>query len=403
MKLHAVYVLDAVRTPIGRYRGALTSVRSDDLAAHTISSLLGRNEAAAPLLDQVVFGATNQAGEDNRNVARMASLIAGLPYEIPGVTVNRLCGSGLEAINDAARMIAIGEATVVLAGGVENMTRAPFSMPKASEPFDRSPPTVFDTTLGWRYPNPRMAARFDLISMGETAENIAEKYGISREDQDQFALESHRRACAAWALGAFDREVVSVPIPPKKKGEIGEFFSQDEGPRSDSSLEKLSRLPAAFRKGGSVTAGNSSSLNDGAAAVLLASEEVVRTYQLTPLARIVVAATAGVHPNFMGEGPIPATRKALERAGWKASELDLIELNEAFAAQSLACIRSLEFDPARVNVHGGAIALGHPIGASGARIVATLIHAMQTRQANRGLASLCIGVGQGIATLFERT
>jgi 3-oxoadipyl-CoA thiolase len=402
MTLRAVYVLDALRTPIGRYRGALAAVRPDDLAALTLSALLERNQGAAPLLDQVVLGATNQAGEDNRNVARMASLIAGLPYEVPGVTVNRLCGSGLEAINDAARMIAVGEATVAIAGGVESMTRAPFSMPKASEAFDRTPPPVYDTTLGWRYPNPRMAARFELISMGETADNVAEKYQISREDQDAFALESHRRACAAWEAGAFAPEVIPVPLASKKKGEPAEFLARDEGPRADSSLEKLARLPAAFRKGGSVTAGNSSTLNDGAAAVLLASEETVRAHNLTPLARIVTAATAGVDPSYMGEGPIPATRKALTRAGLQASDLDLIELNEAFAAQSLACIRALELDPARVNVNGGAIALGHPIGASGARIVATLVHAMKARNARRGLASLCIGVGQGIATLFER-
>jgi acetyl-CoA acetyltransferase family protein len=282
------------------------------------------------------------------------------------------------------------------------MTRAPFSMPKASEAFDRTPPPVYDTTLGWRYPNPRMAARFELISMGETADNVAEKYQISREDQDAFALESHRRACAAWEAGAFAPEVIPVPLASKKKGEPAEFLARDEGPRADSSLEKLARLPAAFRKGGSVTAGNSSTLNDGAAAVLLASEETVRAHNLTPLARIVTAATAGVDPSYMGEGPIPATRKALTRAGLQASDLDLIELNEAFAAQSLACIRALELDPARVNVNGGAIALGHPIGASGARIVATLVHAMKARNARRGLASLCIGVGQGIATLFER-
>jgi acetyl-CoA acyltransferase len=373
MTLRAVYVLDALRTPIGRYRGALAAVRPDDLAALTLAALLERNQGAAPLLDQVVLGATNQAGEDNRNVARMASLIAGLPYDVPGVTVNRLCGSGLEAINDAARMIAVGEATVAIAGGVESMTRAPFSMPKASEAFDRTPPPVYDTTLGWRYPNPRMAARFELISMGETAENVAEKYRISREDQDAFALESHRRACAAWEAEAFASEVIPVPLPLKKKGDPPEVLARDEGPRADSSLEKLARLPAAFRKGGSVTAGNSSTLNDGAAAVLLASEETVRAHNLTPLARIVTAATAGVDPNYMGEGPIPATRKALARAGLQTSDLDLIELNEAFAAQSLACIRALELDPARVNVNGGAIALGHPIGASGARIVATLV------------------------------
>jgi acetyl-CoA acyltransferase len=402
MTLRTVYVLDALRTPIGRYRGALASIRPDDLAALTLTALVQRNPDAMACLDQVVFGATNQAGEDNRNVARMAVLLAGLPYEVPAVTVNRLCGSGLEAVNDAARMIAVGEATVAVAGGVESMTRAPFSMPKASEAFDRNPPPLYDTTLGWRYPNPRMVERFELLSMGETAENVAEKYAIRREDQDRFALESHRRACAAWEAGAFAREVIPVPLPPKKKGDPAEPFLRDEGPRADSSLEKLARLPATFRKGGSVTAGNSSPLNDGAAAVLLASEEVVRARNLVPLARVVAAATAGIEPNYMGEGPIPATRKALARAGLRVQDLDLIELNEAFAAQSLACVRALELDPARVNVHGGAIALGHPIGASGARIVATLVHAMKARDARLGLASLCIGVGQGIATIFER-
>jgi 3-oxoadipyl-CoA thiolase len=394
-----VYVVDAVRTPIAKYRGALAEVRPDDLAAHVLRALLDRAPALAGELGEVVFGATNQAGEDNRNVARMASLLAGLPYEIPAVTVNRLCGSGLEAVNRAAMAIALGDCEVAVGGGVESMTRAPFTMPKATEAFDRTPPPIYDTTIGWRYPNPKMAARFPLDSMGETAENVAQKHGITRESQDQFALESQRRAVAAWKAGAFAQEIVPVALPAKK-GKEPEIFARDEGPREDTTLEKLAKLPAVFRKGGSVTAGNSSPINDGAAAVLLASEEAVARAGLRPIARVVAFATAGVEPNTMGEGPIPATRKVLSRAGWTVNDLDRIELNEAFAAQALACIRALELDPSKVNPSGGAIALGHPIGSSGARLVATLLHGLRGGQ--RGLASLCIGVGQGISTLFER-
>ena len=397
--LRPVYVIDAVRTPIGRYAGSLAGVRPDDLAAHVIAALAKRAPDLAALLDQVVLGATNQAGEDNRNVARMAALIAGLPYEVPGVTVNRLCGSGLEAVADAARMIAVGEATVAIAGGVESMTRAPFTMPKPAAAFDRTPPPVYDTTLGWRYPNPRMAARFELQSMGQTAENVAAKWGITRADQDAFALESHRRAAAAWAAGDFAGEVVPVPIA--RKGEP-DAFARDESIRADASLEALAKLKPVFKQGGSVTAGNSSPLNDGAAALLLASEEAVQKSGREPLARIVASQTAGVEPNLMGEGPIPAVRRLLERTGTAVADLDLVELNEAFAAQALACIRGLELDPARVNVRGGAIALGHPIGSSGARIACTLLHAMRARRARTGVAALCIGVGQGIAMLFER-
>jgi acetyl-CoA acyltransferase len=398
MLARPVYIVDAVRTPIGRYRGALAEVRPDDLAAHVLRAVLDRAPSLAGELGEVVFGATNQAGEDNRNVARMAVLLAGLPYEVPGVTVNRLCGSGLEAVNRAAMAIALGDAEVVVAGGVESMTRAPFSMPKTAEAFDRNPPPIYDTTIGWRYPNPKMAARFPLDSMGETAENVAQKYNVTRDAQDAFALESQKRASAAWAAGAFAKEVVAVPV---KKGKVEELFSRDESPRDDTTIEKLAKLQPVFRKGGSVTAGNSSPINDGAAAVLLASEDAVKRSGLQPLARVAAFAVAGVEPNTMGEGPIPATKKALGRAGWKIADLDLVELNEAFAAQALACIRSLELDPARVNVNGGAIALGHPIGSSGARLVATLTHAMRARNAKRGLASLCIGVGQGISTLFE--
>ncbi|MDI1451818.1 acetyl-CoA C-acyltransferase [Polyangium sp. 6x1] len=395
-----VYVVDAVRTPIGRYAGGLAGVRPDDLAAHVVSALVKRNEALSTRLDHVVFGATNQAGEDNRNVARMALLLAGLPYEVPAVTVNRLCGSGLEAVADAARMIAVGEASCAIAGGVESMTRAPFTMPKQASAFDRTPPPVYDTTLGWRYENPRMKARFPLISMGETAENVAEKYGISREDQDRFAVESQRRAAEAWKSGAFAAEVAAVPIPQKKGDPV--LVDRDESVREGTTLEALAKLPAVFKKGGSVTAGNSSPINDGASALLLASAEVVAQTGVTPLARVLGSQTAGVDPSFMGEGPIPAVRKLFARAGLKASDVDLVELNEAFAAQSLACVRALELDPSRVNVNGGAIALGHPIGSSGARIACTLVHAMKAREKKLGLASLCIGVGQGIAALFEK-
>ncbi len=380
--LRSVYLVDAVRTPIGRYGGGLAAVRPDDLAAGVLSAILKRNEALAPAIDHVVMGATNQAGEDNRNVARMALLLAGMPYEVPAVTVNRLCGSGLEAIADAARMIAVGEADAALAGGVESMTRAPFTMPKAAERFDRTPPPVYDTTLGWRYPNPKMAARFELISMGETAENVAVKWGISRDDQDRFALGSHTRAAAAWEKGAFAAEIAPVAIPSKKGDPT--LVDRDESVRADSTLDALARLKPVFRKDGTVTAGNSSPINDGAAAVMLASEEVVARAGLT------------------GEGPIPAVKKLLARAGKTVADVDLVELNEAFAAQSLACIRGLELDPEKVNVNGGAIALGHPIGCSGARIVATLAHAMRARGARTGIAALCIGVGQGIATLLER-
>lgn len=398
--LRPVFVVDAVRTAIGKYAGGLATVRPDDMAAHVISALCERQSDVTARLDQVIFGATNQAGEDNRNVARMASLIAGLPYEVPGVTVNRLCGSGLEAVADAARMIAVGEAECAIGGGVESMTRAPFSMPKQPERFDRRAPTVYDTTLGWRYPNPRMKERFELISMGETAENVAKKHGIKREDQDQFAVESQRKAAAAWDEGAFADEVVPVTVPQRKGDPL--VVDRDESMRPDTSLEKLAKLKPVFRQGGSVTAGNSSPINDGAAALVLASEDVVKQTGVTPLARIVATSTAGVDPSLMGEGPIPATKKLLARTGLRVPNLDLIELNEAFAAQSLACIRGLELDPSKVNVRGGALALGHPIGCSGARIAVTLLHGMKARQAKLGLASLCIGVGQGIATLFER-
>ena len=399
--LREAFLVDAVRTPIARYKGALAGVRPDDLAAHVLAALVGRNPAAGAALDQVVFGATNQAGEDNRNVARMALLAAGLPFEVPAVTVNRLCGSGLEAVCDAVRRVATGDADVVVAGGVESMTRAPFAFGKTDEAFSRTPPRVFDTTLGWRFENPRLSARFPLLSMGETAEEVATKWGIGREEQDAFAMASQRKAGAAVEAGAFEREIAPVPLPQKKGDPL--LFAKDESPRPDVTMEGLAKLPPAFRKGGTVTAGNSSPLNDGASAVLVASEDAVKAHGLTPLARVVAQATAGVHPSLMGEGPIPAGKKALARAGWKSGDLDLVELNEAFAAQSIACIRGLELDPGRVNVRGGAIALGHPIGSSGARILGTLLWAMKANGAHRGMAALCIGVGQGIAMLVERT
>jgi acetyl-CoA acyltransferase len=400
--LREVFLVDAVRTPIGRYRGALASVRPDDLAAHVLVALGRRNPALYEKLDQVSFGATNQAGEDNRDVARMAVLLAGLPFEVPAVTLNRLCGSGLEAVSDAVRRVATGDADVAVGGGVESMTRAPFVFGKTDEAFARTPPKVFDTTLGWRFENPKMAERFPLLSMGETAEEVATKWKISREEQDAFALASQKKAAAAVEAGAFDREIATVPVPQKGKGAAPVLVAKDESPRGDTTLEALAKLPTAFRKGGTVTAGNSSPLNDGAAAVLVASGDVVRAHGLEPLARVVSHATAGVHPNTMGEGPIPAGTKALARAGWKANDLDLVELNEAFAAQAIACIRGLELNPERVNVNGGAIALGHPIGASGARILGTLAWAMKSRGAKRGMAALCIGVGQGIAMVVER-
>jgi acetyl-CoA acyltransferase len=400
-RLAAAYLVDAVRTPIGRYKGGLATVRPDDLAAHVTAALGQRSPRVAARLDQVIFGATNQAGEDNRNVARMAVLLSGLPYEVPGVTVNRLCGSGLEAVTDAVMRVWTGDSEVAIAGGVESMTRAPFAMRKAEEAFDRRAPQVFDTTLGWRFENPKMAARFALQSMGETAENVADKWKIDRRAQDEFALGSQKKATLAIERGDFDAEIVPVPVP-QKKGEPT-MLAKDESPRKDATLDALLALPPVFRKGGTVTAGNSSPLNDGASAVLVVSEAVVREEKLEPLARVVAFATAGVDPNMMGEGPIPAGTRALKRAEWSAKDLDVVELNEAFASQSIACIRGLSLDPERVNPQGGAIALGHPIGSSGCRVLVTLAHAMKRRGLRRGMAALCIGVGQGIAMLLERS
>jgi len=400
--LRPAYIVDAVRTPIGRFRGGLASVRPDDLAAHVVRELVRRSGSLGERVDHLVFGATNQAGEDNRNVARMAGLLAGLPYEVPAVTVNRLCGSGLEAVVDAAMRVFTGDADAVIAGGVESMTRAPFAFRKPEEAFTRAFPTVFDTTIGWRFENPKLAERFPLQSMGETAENVAEKWKIGREEQDAFAVLSQSKADAAVRANAFDAELVPLDVVgPGKKGETVRF-AKDESPRADTTLASLAKLAPAFRKGGTVTAGNSSPVNDGASGLLIVSEPFLRDAKVEPLARIVAFATRGVEPNLMGEGPIPATKAALARAGWTVSDLDLVELNEAFAAQSIACLRGLDLDPNIVNVNGGAIALGHPIGSSGSRILGSLVHAMKARGKKRGLASLCIGVGQGISMLVER-
>jgi 3-oxoadipyl-CoA thiolase len=393
-------IVDAVRTPIGRLRGALSSVRPDDLAAFVIEALLQRNRAAAEV-DEVFLGCANQAGEDNRNVARMALLLAGLPEHVPGVTVNRLCASGLEAAVQAARAIRVGDMELCIAGGVESMTRAPWSLAKPSEGYPSGPPQGFDTALGWRFPNARLAARFPLESMGETAENVAAKFGIERAAQDAFALRSHQKALAAQEAGRFAAELLPVPLSKVSQEKKAEgTIDRDEGPRADSSLEKLAKLKAAFREGGSVTAGNASSLNDGAAALLLMSARKAKELELKPLARIVAAASAGVDPRYMGIGPVPSTRKALKLAGLEARQLDLIELNEAFAAQSLAVVRELGLDEARVNVDGGAIALGHPLGMSGARILGHLAHALRGR-GRYGLATLCVGVGQGVSVIIE--
>jgi acetyl-CoA C-acetyltransferase len=396
----AAVIVDALRTPFGRFRGALAGVRPDDLAAHVIAELVARNRVPADEIDDVVFGCANQAGEDNRNVARMALLLAGLPQSVPGVTVNRLCGSGLEAVLQCARAIMAGEGELFVAGGVESMTRAPFAMPKSASPWPNGNVTVYDTSLGWRFPNERMKKLFPLEGMGETAENLVEKYGIARAEQDQFALESHGKALAAQEAGRLADEIVAISVPGAKKGETV-AFAKDEGPRADSSLDKLGRLDPAFRAGGTVTAANSSTLNDGAAALLVTTPERARRMGWKPLARVVTGAVAGVDPRTMGIGPVPATKKALARAGWQLSDIDAAELNEAFAAQVLACLRELPLPRDRINVNGGAIALGHPLGASGARLAGTLVHQLRRQGARRGLAAMCIGVGQGIAALFE--
>jgi 3-oxoadipyl-CoA thiolase len=394
-------IVDAVRTPIGRHGGALKDVRPDDLLATALRALLDRTDVDPTLIEDVLVGCANQAGEDNRNVARMSVLLAGLPEEVGGQTINRLCGSGLQAINSAAQAIQTGQGDVFIAGGVESMTRAPFVMPKSDSAFPRGNQTVYDTTLGWRMVNPRMTAMYEPISMGETAENVAERFGISREEQDSFALHSQQRAVAAQGNGAFDTQIVPVAVPQRRGEPL--IVDRDEHPRSDTSLEKLAALPAAFRKNGTVTAGNSAGINDGACALLMMSAEKAAELGFAPMGRLITAAVAGVDPAYMGVGPVPATRKALTRAGLNVDDIDLVELNEAFAAQSLACLRELELDHQRVNVNGGAIALGHPLGCSGARIMTSLLYEMQRRDVRYGLATMCIGVGQGIASVVERT
>ena len=393
-------IIDAVRTPIGRHAGILKDIRTDDLAAHIINKLVQRTGIKGEEVEDVLFGCTNQAGEDSRNVARNALLLAGLPMTVPGSTVNRLCGSGLEAITQAGRAIETDHGDLFIAGGVESMTRSPMVMGKSGAPFQQGNVTVYDSTLGWRFPNPRLGELYPLISNGESAENVAEKYGISRKDQDACALESHRRAVRAAETGLFKDEIVSIAAPQKKDGTV--VHDKDEGPRTDTSMEKLAALKPLFRKNGSVTAGNASQISDGAAALLVASPEKARALGLRPMARIVASAVAGVDPAYFGMGPVPATQKALKRAGLTINQIDLVELNEAFASQVLADVRELGLDMNRVNVNGGAIALGHPLGCSGARIVTTLVHEMKRRGSRYGLATMCIGVGQGIATIVER-
>ena len=399
--LREAWIVEAVRTPIGRYGGALATARPDDLAAAVLRAVVERSGIDPGLVEDVILGCANQAGEDNRDVARMALLLAGFPVEVGGLTVNRLCGSGLQAINSAAHAIEVGDGDVFIGGGVESMTRAPYVMAKAEAAWDRGPRELVDTTLGWRFVNPKLAELHHPYSMGETAENVAERWGVSRERQDEFALESQQRAVAAIEGGRFDDQLVPIEVPQRKGDPI--VVGRDEHPRADSTLEALARLRPAFaRDGGTVTAGNASGINDGASAVLLVEAERARELGLRPMARVLATAVAGVDPALMGIGPIPASRKALERAGIDVADLDLVELNEAFASQSLVCIDELGLDPAKVNVNGGAIALGHPLGMSGGRLITMLAHELRRTGGRYGLATMCIGVGQGIATIIER-
>jgi 3-oxoadipyl-CoA thiolase len=399
-QLREPWIVAAVRTPIGRYGGALASVRPDDLAAAVLRAVVDRAGLDPALVEDVILGCANQAGEDNRDVARMALLLAGFPVEVAGLTVNRLCGSGLQAINSAAHAIQVGDGDVFIGGGTESMTRAPYVMAKPEAAWDRGARELQDTTLGWRFVNPRLAAAYYPYSMGETAENVAERWNVARDRQDAFALESQRRAVAAIEGGRFDSQIVPIPVPQRKGEPV--IVTRDEHPRVDSTPEALARLRAAFREGGTVTAGNASGINDGASAVLLVEAARARELGLKPLARVVSTAVAGVDPAIMGVGPVPATRKALERAGIGVDDLDLVELNEAFASQSLVCIDELGLDPATVNVNGGAIALGHPLGMSGGRLITMLAHELVRTGGRYGLATMCIGVGQGIATIVER-
>lgn len=393
----SAFIVDILRTPVGKFGGTLASLRPDDLAATVIKKIMERNPSIDPaLIEDVIFGAANQAGEDNRNVARMALLLAGLPVEVGGVTVNRLCASGLQAIMDASRAILNGDGDCYIAGGVESMSRAPFVMPKGEEPFSRKA-EIYDTTIGWRFINSKLSKLYHPHSMGETAENVAEKWKITREEQDQFGLASQQKYFAAHKADKFKDELISVSV---KKGKETIDFNTDEYPR-ETSLEKLATLKPAFKENGTVTAGNSSGINDGAAASLLVNEELANKLNLKPLARVVSMAVAGVDPAYMGVGPVPAVKKALQRAGLKISDVGLIELNEAFSAQSLACIKDLDLNPEIINVNGGAIAIGHPLGCSGVRISATLIHEMKRRNVKYGLATMCIGVGQGAAIIYE--
>jgi 3-oxoadipyl-CoA thiolase len=394
-------IIDALRTPMGGYRGGLSGIRPDDLAAHVIGAAVGRTGLDPSRVDDVYMGAANQSGEDNRDVARMGALLAGLPVDVPGVTVNRLCASGLEAVNQASRALRLGEGSVYLAGGVESMSRAPWVLPKPEAGLPRGEQTLYDTTLGWRMINPKMSERYSTEAMGETGENVAEKYGISREEQDRFALQSHERAIAAQKEGRFDDQIVTIEVPPKSRRDEPSTMSVDEGPRADTSLEKLAKLKPAFREGGTVTAGNSSTLNDGAACLVLAGEEAAKDLGREPLARVVSIGVAGVDPAYMGIGPMVAIPRALERAGLKLDQIDLIELNEAFASQVLACAEGLGIEEERLNVNGGAIALGHPLGCSGARLMTSLVWELRRRRGRYGIATLCVGVGQGVATVVE--
>lgn len=399
MQGEEAFIIDALRTPMGRYGGALATVRPDDMAAHTIRHAVERNDLPADRVDEVVLGCANQAGEDCRNVARMASLLAGLPVETPAYTVNRLCASGLDAVVQAARAIKTGEADLVLAGGVESMSRAPYALPKPDRAFARGNTTAYDTAIGWRFINPRIAERYSTESMGETAENVSERYQVSREDQDAFALASHRRTIEAQEEGRLKEQIVPIEAPQPKGGPL--MVGKDEGPRADTSLEKLARLVPIFREGGSVTAGNSSTLNDGAACLTLASNDKTAKLGKKPLARIMASASCGVDPAFMGIGPIPATRKLLEQTGLKMDDIDLVELNEAFACQALVCMRELSIEHEKMNVNGGAIALGHPLGCSGARLLTSLVWELNRRGGRYGLATMCVGIGQGVALLIE--
>jgi len=393
-------IVEALRTPMGRHSGILKDIRTDDLAAHIIAKLVEKTGINKEEIEDVYFGCTNQAGEDSRNVARNASLLAGLPYTIPGATVNRLCGSGLEAVNQAGRAVETDHGDLFVAGGVESMTRGPWVMGKPTAAFQRGDVPMYDSSLGWRFPNKRMGELYSLINNGETAENVADKYQISREDQDKLALGSHKKAIKAQQDGRLKDEIVPVSIPQRKGAPV--VHEKDEGPRADTSLEILAGLSPSFKKGGTVTAGNSSPLSDGAAALLVTTPQKAEQLKLKPMARIIASATAGVHPNYMGLGPIPATEKVLKRARLTIDQIDLVELNEAFASQVLACARELGIDLDKLNVNGGAIALGHPLGCSGARLVTTLLHEMRKRGSRYGLATMCIGVGQGISTVFER-